>query len=223
MTTVNEAFEFKQCVSLLKATGRKAGDLRELREILSSVSDESLFHHTYQYFLKGHILEYTNDFAQWAGENLEERALSEELSNIDPYDYSEMTALRERLISVIEAYIGRFPEPRAVMEGAEFYFTETVTLVFPAGIRAKNLAELLMGVKYVDSSAIYYHFYEARRRLGPRRDDFSHWIEVALGKEALAEAIRGIDPFMHTLAGIRNRITEAMEEELRKDMEEVLP
>ncbi len=59
-------FEFRQCVSVLKSTGRKAGDLRELRDAISEVSDECIFHRTYQYFLKGHILEYTNDFAQWA-------------------------------------------------------------------------------------------------------------------------------------------------------------
>ncbi|MBI5408155.1 MAG: hypothetical protein HZA14_02165 [Nitrospirae bacterium] len=76
-------FEFKQCVSILKSTGRKAGTLRKLREVISSVSDESIFHHTYQYFLKGHILEYTNDFAHWTGESLEERALAERLSESD--------------------------------------------------------------------------------------------------------------------------------------------
>ena len=67
-------FDFRQCVSIIRSTGEKAADLKELREIISRVSDDSIFHHTYQYFLKQHILEYTNDFAQWAGESLEERA-----------------------------------------------------------------------------------------------------------------------------------------------------
>jgi len=80
-------FEFRQCVSILKATGRKAGTLREMRDVIAVVSDESIFHHTYQYFLKGHILEYANDFAHWTGESLEERALAERLSGIDPYDF----------------------------------------------------------------------------------------------------------------------------------------
>ena len=82
MEKIMESFEFKQCVSLLKSTGRKAKNLRELRDAIAVVSNESVFHHTYQYFLKGHILEYTNDFAHWAGESLEERALAERLSNI---------------------------------------------------------------------------------------------------------------------------------------------
>jgi hypothetical protein len=70
MAEVTKDFEFKQCVSIIKSTGKKAKNLRELREVISIVSDESIFHHTYQYFLKGHILEYTNDFAHWAGESL---------------------------------------------------------------------------------------------------------------------------------------------------------
>lgn len=77
-------FEFKACASILKSTGKKAKNLRELRDIIAVVGDGSIFHHTYQYFLKGPVFEYTNDFAQWAGESLEERALSEHLSNTDP-------------------------------------------------------------------------------------------------------------------------------------------
>ena len=81
-------FEFKQCITILKATGEKAKNLRELRDRISDVSDESMFHHVYQYFLKEQrVLEYTNDFAQWTGETLKENVLSEQLSNIDPYSF----------------------------------------------------------------------------------------------------------------------------------------
>lgn len=120
-------------------------------------------HHsyTYQYFLKGHILEYTNDFAHWAGESLEERALAEHLSNIDPYEFKNINDLRNKLLNVIDDYLKKFPEPREAMSGDEFYFNETVTLIFPAGIMAKNLAEFLMAVKYV-SMLICYHFHIAK-------------------------------------------------------------
>jgi hypothetical protein len=219
MAEVIEPFEFRQCISVLKATGRKAINLRELRNSLSIISDECIFHHTYQYFLKGHVLEYTNDFAHWAGESLEERALSEHLSNIDPYDYKNIKDLRNELLAVIDEYIGKFPEPREAMPGDEFCFNETITLVFPAGIRAKNLAEFLTAIKYVDGGSIYYHFFEARIRLGGGIDDFSRWIEDVLGKKELVEKIRAIDPFMHNLEGIREYIVEVVEEEVRKGME----
>lgn len=219
MAEIIEPFEFKQCISILKSTGEKAKNLRELRNIIAVISDDCIFHHTYQYFIKGHILEYTNDFAHWAGESLEERALSEQLSNIDPYDFKDINDLRKRLLDVIDEYLEMFPEPRETMPGEEFFFNESVTLIFPVGIRAKNLAEFLTAIKYIDAGSIYYHFYEARIRLGGGIDDFSRWIEDAFGKAELVEKIRSIDPFMHDLEGVRRHIAEAVEEEVKRDME----
>lgn len=219
MTEIKYPFAFQQCVSILKATGRKANNLRELREVISSVSGNSIFHHTYQYFLKEHIHEYTNDFAHWAGESLEERALAEHLSSIDPYDFAKVSEVRKEILRVIDDYLERFPEPRKAMKGDEFYFNETLTFTFPAGIAVENLAEFLMAIKYVDSSCIYYHFYEARMRLGNKTDDFSAWVEDVLMNKELAESIRSIDPFMHNVEGIREHIAEAVEQEVRKNME----
>ena len=212
-------FEFRQCVSILKATGRKAGTLREMRDVIAVVSDESIFHHTYQYFLKGHILEYANDFAHWTGESLEERALAERLSGIDPYDFKNIGELRHELLRVIDEYLEKFPEPRGAMPGDEFYFNETITLIFPAGMVVRNLAEFLICIKYIDAGSIYYHFYEARMRLGSGVDDFSSWLETALMNKELAEKIRAIDPFMHSVEGIREHIVEAVEEDVKRDME----
>jgi hypothetical protein len=212
-------FEFRQCVSILKATGKKAANVRELRELIRTVSDDCIFHHTYQYFLKGHIMEYTNDFAHWVGKNLEESALSELLSNIDPYDFLKINDLRNELIKVIDEYLTAFPEPRVALAGEEFHFNETVTLIFPVGIKARNLAEFLTAMKYVNTASIYYHFYEARMRLGGGVDDFSRWVEDAFGKKELADRIRAIDPFMHRMEDIKKHIIEEIEEEVKTDME----
>ena len=212
-------FDFKQNVSILKSTGKRAKNLRQMREVIAAVGDASIFHHTCQYFLKGHILEYTSDFAQWAGESLEERALAEQISSVDPYAFSDIAALREELLRVIDDYLGQFPEPREAMAGDEFYFNETVTIIFSVGMKAANLSEFLFAIKYIDSASLYYHFYEARMRLGGGGDDFSEWCTETLGKKDLADRIRGIDPFMHTIEGIRGRIIEAVEEEVRRDME----
>jgi hypothetical protein len=219
MAEVTTDFEFRQCVSILKSTGKKAKNLRELREIISLVSDESIFHHTYQYFLKGHILEYTNDFAHWAGESLEERALAEHLSSIDPYDFSTIDELRKRLLHTIDEYLKKFPEPREAMAGEEFYFNQTIPLIFPVGIRVQNLAEFLIAIKYVDAGSIYYHFYEARMRLRGGVDDFSAWIQDVVLKKELADKIRAIDPFMHSVDGIREHIIDAVEKRVKSDME----
>ena len=217
-----ETFEFKQCVSIVKSTGKKAGSLSELRKLISKVGDESIFHHVYQYFLKGRILEYTNDFAQWAGESLEERALAERLACIDPYTLKSVNEVRMELLSEIDDFLANFPEPRDVVRGNEFYFNETVNLVFPVGVRARNLAEFLVAVEHIDSSCIYYHFYDSRVRLGEGIvDDFSRWIEHTLGKKDLADRIRAIDPFMHSIEHIREHIKEIVEGYVRADMEGV--
>jgi hypothetical protein len=85
-------------------------------------------------------------------------------------------------------------------------------------VKAKNLAEFLLGIRFIDTASIYHHFYEARMRLRGA-DDFSIWIESALGKMELAGKIRAIDPFMHTLDDIRKHILEAVEAEVEKEME----
>ena len=215
------AFDFRECVTLIKSTGKAARNLRQFKDVLALVSDESIVHHTCQYFMRNPGLDYTNDYAQWAGESLGERALAEYLSNIDPYAFKSIANLRKGLLDVIDVYLERYPEPREVMRGDEFFFNEGVTLNFPAGVRARNLAELLTGIKYVDANSIYFHFYEARLRLGGLADDFSSWIESSLGKAHLAARIRSMDLFMHTVDGIREHLVTDLEEELRKDMEAV--
>lgn len=211
-------FEFKQCVIIIKATGKQARNIREFRSALADVSEGSVFHHTHQYLLKGHILEYTNDFSQWAGAGLEESALAERLSNIDPYDFGTVDTLRKALLKVVDDYLEGFPEPRDAIPGDEFFFNETITLVFSAGVRVRNLAEFLMAIKYVDASSLYFHFFDARRRFDGKSNDFSQWFEE-LGKKDLAEKLRYIDPFMHSLAGIRERISALVEEAVRQDIE----
>ncbi len=219
MPETKESFEFRQCGILLKSTGRKARNLRELRELIREASENTLFHHLHQYFLKGRILEHTNDFAEWAGESLEERALAERLSSIDPYAFASLAEVRSALLAVIDEHAAAFPEPRDVLPGNEFAASEAITFVFSTGIQAHNLAEFQMAVKFIEPASIFYHFYDARVRLGAGSGDFANWIESALGKKELAARIRAIDPFMHDLEGIRANIIEEIEAELRKDME----
>jgi len=214
-------FEFMECITILKSTGKRARNISDLRTMIADISNESLFHHTYQYFLKGHILEYTNDFAHWVGESLEERALSERLSNIDPFAFQDLSNLRQEFLTNIDDYTGHFPAPRDTIPGDEFYFNETVTIIFPIGMWAKNLAEFLLAIRYVDPPCIYYHFYEARLRHGT--DDFSTWIDDVLGNKELARAICDIDPFMHNIEGIRAHVVEAVENDVRHDMEVIRP
>lgn len=218
---VDKSFVFRDVVSIPKATGLKARTLKQLRAIVAEVSEECIFHHTYQYFAKGHIQEYTNDFAVWSGESLEERTLAEHLSNIDPYSFKSLESLRGELMRVMDFYIANFPEPREALPGDEFFFNETITFVFPTGIRARNLAEFLIALKFIDESSIYYHFYEARVRLKKEQDDFSKWVDEVIKSPDIAEEIKSVDPFMHNLEGIREHLIDMIERALRSQMEVV--
>jgi hypothetical protein len=223
LAKVIEPFEFKQCISIVKSTGQKARNLRELRNIIAKIGGESIFHHVYQYFLKGHMLEYTNDFAQWAGETLEERALAERMSCLDPYTLKSVNSVRHELLREIDDFLRSFPEPHDVVEGNEFYFNETVNLVFPVGVKTRNLAEFLVAIEHIDAGSVYYHFYDSRVRLGEGvMDDFSMWIEHTLYRKNIAEEIRAIDPFMHSIENIRETIKEIVEEHVRAEMESVV-
>jgi hypothetical protein len=54
MEKTGTPFEFGQCTAILKATGKKAKDLRGLRSAMEGPSGDSLYHHIYQYLLSGH-------------------------------------------------------------------------------------------------------------------------------------------------------------------------
>jgi hypothetical protein len=56
----DKPFDFMDCANILKSTGKWASGLRDLRAAIDEISDASLFHHTCQYFMGVHILEYTS-------------------------------------------------------------------------------------------------------------------------------------------------------------------
>jgi hypothetical protein len=209
-----QSFEFWACMPLLKTTGKEASSIDELRQRLGEVSDASVMHHMNHFFIKSHLLEYSNDFARWAGEQLEERILAERLSIIDPYVRGGADNLRALLINTLDRHLQEFPEPRPAIPGEEFIFLESVSLSFSTGMSASSLSELLTALKQVEPVSIYYHFYEARVRHGG--GDFARWIEEQLGEHDLAMRIRSIDPFVNTVEGVRTRIIEEIERSLDK-------
>ena len=214
-------FDFRQCMKLLKSTGKKASSLNELMRLIRVASDNSIYHHTHEYFFRGRILEYTNEFARWVGENLEAHVLAENLSVIDPFRHGSIASLRDELLNKIEAYIKKFPSPGKVFSpGEEFFFQETVTFVFPTEYSASSLEEFVEALKKVDDSSIYWHFYEGRVRVEGGVNDFSNWVGDSLGLGGLSDQISSIDPFMHSIGSIREQITGYCARELEKGKKE---
>ncbi len=98
-----------------------------------------------------------------------------------------------------------------------FYFYTRITQVELLGISAKNVKELLEGIKKIPSSSIYHHthrYLEQHRYFSPEYpNDFSYWITNNLGLKALGERIASVDIIQfHDIEDLRKRFIEILEE-----------
>ena len=201
-------FRFFECTTLLRSTGKKAQDLVQLLNLIGEVSPGVLYHHTHQYYLKAsvEVPEYPNDFAVWAAEGLEERALAEKLSTLDLYALTHLENVRQALMEIIRSYLLENPAPRPARSGEAFCFNDAVTIVAQAGSEVETLPDFIRALRTVGTSSIYFHFFEARLRLQRPFDDFSIWLETNLGRRDLARRIRRLDPYYYSLEGLRREI-----------------
>lgn len=78
-----------------------------------------------------------------------------------------------------------------------FRFHRRSTLVELVGRRARDLEELLSGIRDVPAGSIYYHthrFLDQRRAESPEPpNDFAYWATHALKRYSLGERLAGID------------------------------
>jgi len=81
-------------------------------------------------------------------------------------------------------------------------------------LQARTLTEFREILATVDISAIYYHIFEARLRLGKKQDDFSRWVEEQLNLPDLAAKIAKLDFYMTSLETIRHRLIKLCDEVL---------
>ena len=56
-------------------------------------------------------------------------------------------------------------------------------------------------------ASLYFHFFEARLRLGRRTNDFSRWL-ADQGRPDLAAAIDALNPYVRTLDELRQDIVQ---------------
>lgn len=206
-------FRFHECVSLVEPTGRKASDLYELRNGIHECPPGCLFHHTHQFFLKAEAvpMPYPNDFAIWADRDLHVPALAEHFAMADPYRLPDIETLRGALLGIVDDYLQKYPAPRPVLPGSEFFFNDARTIVLDTGYEAADLSSFREALGRVNPSVLYYHFFQARIRLHRPSDDFSIWIEDCLGLGEAAARIRRLDPHLLTLEELRRALLAILE------------
>jgi len=181
-----------------------------------------VYHHTHHFLQQHQYLspEPPNDFAYWVTEALNEVPLGEKLASINTCEFSTIRALREKIAATIENFLEKSKKPlKESDEGQEFHFIKSVSFVFPTPYSASTLEEFREVLKKLSIQSLYYHMFEARLRLERGVNDFSLWLETALGETELAKKIARLDPYTHTLEALREKIIDLVTVRLAKTAE----
>jgi small-conductance mechanosensitive channel len=217
MKKAKEPFRFFDRAHLKELTGLRARSLKELAEILRNAPDSVVYYHTHHFLEEHHYLtpEPANDFATWVSDVLDNEILGERLASIDAFEFPNLAALRERIVSVIEEHLSSKPERRQVQEGREFHFIKSVSVVLPTPYVANDLREFLEALRKLTLGSLYFHIFESRLRLGRASNDFSVWFEESLGEPEMAEKIARFDPYSYTLEGTRSLLIQLIEKYIK--------
>jgi hypothetical protein len=102
-----------------------------------------------------------------------------------------------------------------------FHFYTRLNLVELLGKMAKNVIELLEGIKQVPGSSIYYHthrFLQQHHYLSPEPpNDFAFWVRASLGLDMLGEHLASVDTVrFRTIGDLRAKYIEILESYIAK-------
>jgi hypothetical protein len=206
-------FYFNTAAHLLRIGREKANSLGELLNGLRQVPDDSIFQHTFQTLQEHHFIRegFSNDFAHWAFAACNEVGLAERLASLDVREFTSIRALREKLIAVVDQYLGRNPRAQERPALEPFYFCASDTVVIPTPFVARNLTEFADCLQKVSIYSIHYHFIEARLRLKLNSNDFSQWLEEEMDMPSIADRLNRIDIYTSTLHDVRRQILRIVE------------
>ena len=206
---LNQPFKVKDCALIALATGTRAYTLRELRDRLESVDASSIYYHVWGGLLRPRFddPEYHNDFASWTARSLHDNVLAERLSVIDPVEFSDMEALRQEFVEVIEERLDESEYLQWAKAQAPFNFLTSQIVVFDTHRELREPSELAKEIPNMSLGSIFYHFIDARRRTPENVDDFRYWLEGFDDEYAeLCALIATVDPYFPTLAELREQL-----------------
>jgi hypothetical protein len=202
-------FAVKDCALAAIATGKRAQNLRELRDNLQTIHPGSIYYHFWGGLLRPRFddPEYNNDFAGWVRHGLHDHMLAERLGVVDPTDYQDIEDLRRELIDVIEERLEETELVQWSRSDQQFHFIRSQIVVFDTYKRIDTPEELAMAVPNMSIGSIFYHFIDARRRTEESVDDFEAWLAGFGDKHAaLYNKIAAIDPYFISLSELRQQL-----------------
>jgi hypothetical protein len=205
-----EPFFVKDCSLLTIATGKKAQNLKEMRDHLLNIHIGSIYHHFWGGLLRSGFdePEYNNDFAGWVHDALQDHILAERLSVVNPAAFADLESLREALLEVIEQRldeIGTLPWAEPDMQ---FHFVRSQIIVFDTREQIERPEHLVEALPNLSVGSVFYHFIDARRRSPEMMDDFRSWLRsYGDGYEDLCARLASVDPYFGSLLELRTQLT----------------
>jgi Family of unknown function (DUF5752) len=205
----NEPFVFHTERRLVALTGTSVANVNQLLDGVLAVPGSSIFYHTHHRYLAHHFQKplFYNDFATWAADALQEDALAEQLAAIDLLAFTSVRQLREAIAEKIRAHLNESAGARDCRPEDKFYFCRSKSFILPTSFTARSIAEFFEMLAHATNASLYFHFFEARLRLGKGTNDFSLWL-TAQGANDMADAIDKLDPYIRTLDELKADILE---------------
>jgi hypothetical protein len=196
----------------------QAANLQELLDAVRTCPDASIFQHTFQTLEEHHFIQkgFSNDFSHWAFAACNEVELAERLASLDIREFTSISALRERLVHIIQSYLQKNPRAATRPAMEPFYLMAADLVVVPTPYAAHNLEEFADGLRKVSIHSIYYHFIDARLRLKLNNNDFSIWLEHELDLKQAADRLNQIDIYTSSLESVRRSILRVIEAEIAR-------
>jgi len=200
-------FQFHTKLDQTILLGIKARNAAGLLEGIRIVPKSSIYYHTHRFLQQHHYLspEPPNDFAYWVSEVINNAVLGEALSSIDIIQFHSIADLRKQFEEILASHVAAEEDTADCPHGEEFHFMSSQTFALSTPHVAHDLTEFAEILRRVSINSLYYHIFDARLRLEHDDNDFSLWFK-SLGKPELAEGVRQLDPYSHTLEGLRKRI-----------------
>ena len=209
-------FDFYSRSHMKELTGLKAGALREMADMLKVVPEAVIYYHTHHFLEEHHYLtpQPANDLALWVDDALGDDVLAEKLAAVDTFQFTNLQALRGRLVSIIEEHLAQGGGRWEAAPGDEFHFVKSVSVIIHAPYVARDLRAFVEALRKMSPSSLYFHIFESRLRLGKGLNDFSAWLADSLDEQELADRIARLDPYTHSLEGLRGALIKLIEKEL---------
>ncbi|MBN2372808.1 hypothetical protein JXL19_03340 [bacterium] len=214
MTTNNrtpiEPFVVRDCTLVPISTGKRAQNLRELRDHLVTIHPGSIYYHFWGGLLRPRFgdPEYNNDFASWMRHGLHDSVLAERVGIIDPTDFKDIEELRRELIDVIEERLDETEFVPWAKTDQQFHFIRSQIVVFDTHKRIKYPGDLATAIPNMTVGSIFYHFIDAMRRSPEAVNDFSSWLKgFQGGYKKLIDRLATIDPYFISLTELREQLS----------------